>query len=86
MLPEKPEIERMARLLCQLYCGDPDRLEAGNLAPHSSFDEELYQNAGYDDLFDNDPAYAPDGRVRGDPAMYIWRDHVFKAVAVLAHK
>ena len=85
MKAEKPEIENLARLLCTLYDGDQNKLVPGNMAQHSEFDEFLFVDGAYDRLFDSNPDYSPDGLVRGEPAMFAWRDHVFKAKAVLRH-
>lgn len=84
MKAEPKEIEALARFLCQRRGRDPDELEPGSVAYHSSFDLELFRYAEYDHLFDADaPGYEPDGVcANGDPGMFAWRDHVIEAVAI----
>jgi len=85
MIDEKPEIKKVAILLNVLYgTRNSHDLRAGNLAFHSTLDPDKFRAGEYDDLFDSNPDFAPDGvKGNGDPAMFVWRDHVEQAMAVI---
>lgn len=82
MLPEPKDIESLSRFLCRLDARDPDSLREGDMCFHSSFDEKAFDNAEYECLFVNNPDYGPDGYLNDNPAMFLWRDYVRKAIAV----
>ncbi len=83
MKAEPKDIEQFARFLCERAGRDPDRLRAGNVAYHSSFDQHSFAHGDYDELFDAGGEYAPDGRLPNtDPGMFTWRDYVEEALAI----
>ena len=83
MKPEHRTVERLARHLCEIGGDDPSRLEPGNLAYHTDFNHDEYINGDYDDLFDSDPDYEPDGNNGKDPCMFAWRAKVRDANGIL---
>jgi hypothetical protein len=75
-------VELVARVLCERAGRDPDGLEPGDVVITTNMDEGRFQNAFYDDLFDNG-RIPPDGHNGKDPCHFKWREYIFTAQAVL---